>query len=309
MTRAAIGGFAIVAILGVGSSPAPAAFPGANGQIAFTRLAGDRSTIWVMDIKTGRSRQLIRHPGNSADPAWSPDGRRLVFVNAPLGGGAERLYLADPRGQRRPRLLTSIRAAPESILFLTPRWAPNGKTIIFERWDVPSGRHALYLINTRSRTARKLVDGGMMPSWSPDGRRLAFVLRPTAGEADVFVADARGANRRRLTHFPGDDLAPDWSPNGNRIAFVSRRTGSAQIYTMRADGSGEQQLTTHPAGSFAPSWSPDGRRIAFSSRRAGHFDLFTMNADGRDERRVTAMVGDELSPSWQPVARRRGRRP
>ena len=82
------------------------------------------------------------------------------------------------------------------------------------------------------------------PSFSPDGRRVAFVS-DRDGNDEIYAMDADGLGVSRLTDNPSRDSDPSWSPDGRRIAFVSNRDGNDEIYVMNADGSGKIRLTYH----------------------------------------------------------------
>ena len=109
------------------------------------------------------------------------------------------------------------------------------------------------------------------PSWSPNGKRIAFVsdrdghahVIPGWFTYEVYVMDTDGGNQRRLTDNPADDRGPSWSPDGKRIAFMSMRDGHVidfaptyEIYIMEADGGNPQNLTNNPSDDRYPSWSP-----------------------------------------------------
>src|SRR5690606_29021517 len=94
------------------------------------------------------------------------------------------------------------------------------------------------------------------PSWSPDGRRIAFISR-NGGINDVYIVNADGSNNsyKRLTMNQRNNESPSWAHNSTHIAFASDRTGSWQIYLMLDDGSNQVQLTT--AGrNRQPAWGP-----------------------------------------------------
>ena len=153
------------------------------------------------------------------------------------------------------------------------------------------------------------------PSWSPDGKRIAFVSerdghvidgRPTS---EIYVMEADGGNSQNLTNNPGNDRDPSWSPDGKRIVFSSQRDGhfenkfaiTHEIYVMDADGANQQRLTENRKNDWGPSWSPDGKRIAFWSYRKGHFqsaEIYVMEADGGNQQRLTNNRHGDFSPAW-----------
>ncbi len=96
------------------------------------------------------------------------------------------------------------------------------------------------------------------PSWSPDGKRIAFTSgrNGIGGNRDIYVMDADGGNQRNLTKHPDADWHPVWSPDGKRIAFVSNRSRdlNRDIYVMDADGSNPRNLTNHPNDDEDPAW-------------------------------------------------------
>ncbi|MCD4523963.1 serine hydrolase [Nocardioides sp. cx-173] len=111
------------------------------------------------------------------------------------------------------------------------------------------------------------------PAISPDGTRVAYVVRTLDTEADrhvdrlwiVGTADGAGApGPRGLTGGPADSV-PRWSPDGSRLAFLRAQDGPGQIWLLPADGGDPEQVTDLPLGAGAPVWSPDGLRIAFSA--------------------------------------------
>jgi Tol biopolymer transport system component len=121
-------------------------------------------------------------------------------------------------------------------------------------------------------------------------------------EGDVYVMNADGSERTRLTTHPDEDFDPAWSPDGTRIAFRSHRDGDEEVYVMNADGSVQTNLTNNPTSDYSPAWSPDGTQIAFASDRAGRSgnDIWIMDADGANPVQITAIAGISEYPTWSP---------
>ncbi len=117
------------------------------------------------------------------------------------------------------------------------------------------------------------------PSWSPDGRSIAYVSW-RRGQPNIFVSHIYDGTLEEITKNASENYLPAWSPDGTRIAFSSTRDGHAQIYVANRDGSNVRRLTNGPAIDTTPTWSPKGNEIAFTSDRSGAPQIYTISADG-----------------------------
>ena len=188
---------------------------------------------------------------------------------------------------------------------LLPAWTPDGKTIAFTSFRDGGGAH-LYTVEVAARQVRPLVmmgDFATGASYAPDGLRFAFSAS-IDDNTDVYLSQADGAARRRLTDARGIDISASWSPDGKRLAFVSERAGTPQIYTMSADGTDVRRLTFQGNYNQEPAWSPKGDLIAFSGRDEHRvFDLYTIALEGGKVTRLTQNQGTNEKPSWAPNGR------
>lgn len=151
----------------------------------------------------------------------------------------------------------------------------------------------------------RLTDGSsedMMPAWSPDGKRLAFISN-RGGNRDVWAMNADGTHLENLTRTPADEWTPAWSPDGTEIAFASYRDGNWELYIARSDGSQPKRITWHPSADYAPAWSPDGSRLAFVSQRDGNPEIYVVSRDGTGLARLTKNEATDLAPCWSPDGR------
>ena len=186
----------------------------------------------------------------------------------------------------------------------------------------------IYVMEVDGKNQRRLTNNPAMdrsPSWSPDGKRIAFVSErdghahrriPGLHTSEIYVMDADGGNQLNLTNNPHDDRSPSWSPDGKRIVFESDRNNdrghNIEIYVMDADGSNQLNLTNNLTEDRYPAWSPDGEHIAFSARREGHvvhnlditYEIYVMDADGENEQRLTDNRHNDMYSSWSPNGER-----
>ena len=257
--------------------------------IAFVREGRGGPSIWLVRADGGRLRRLT--PG--AHPAWSPDGRRLAFfrVRGHLGLMTIR---RDGSGVRQ------LVDGAHSYGGEPPAWSADGDRIAY-----PSQHDQLSVVRSDGRGAHPVanLESSLRGSysWSPNGRRLAYVGIARAGatvQHDIYTVSFMGGGARRLTRTPDEDFAPQWSPDGRRIAFWSE-SGITRV--VRADGSAPARRVTRGT---SPSWSPDSSKLAV----VRGYSMWVVRADGRQPRRVgrgtaSASIVDARAV-WTPDARR-----
>ena len=187
------------------------------------------------------------------------------------------------------------------------------------------GNSEIYVMNADGTNQRRLTNhpkNDWSPSWSPDGKRIAFMSdrdghahpihdwrSPTS---EIYVMDANGGNQQNLTNDPHGDRSPSWSPDGKHIVFETDRDNNSEIYVMNADGTNQRRLTNNRTEDRYPAWSPDGERIAFSARREGHvvhnldstYEIYVMDVDGENQQRLTENRNNDWRPSWSPDGKR-----
>jgi hypothetical protein len=142
------------------------------------------------------------------------------------------------------------------------------------------------------------------PSWSPDGKKLAFSAMSVAGESDLYIFDSEIGALDRLTNDWYFDTDPAWSPDGRWIVFSSDRThfgesGAMNLFLFDLETRGTLFLTSGPWKDQSPVWSEDGDRVMFTSDREGIYNIYTVDLDGVG-RRESQFIGAAMDPQWGP---------
>ncbi len=177
--------------------------------------------------------------------------------------------------------------------------SPDGERLVYERWDfdVPP---QIYLVKPDG-TGRRLTDlpgGATDPTWSPNGRSIAFAGRLREdSDADIFVMTPQGRGIERVAGSVRDEGLPDWSPDGSRLAFhtlYDDGRGQLKVTSVRTHAS--THLTPRRSGtaSVEPAWSPDGRWIAYTTFVRGltlngkvvETEIWRMRPDGTHRERI-----------------------
>ena len=222
-------------------------------RIAFiTRMAGV-GRVSLMTADGGDQRSLTGPVGSASAPAWSPDGRLIAFLTQSGGSGAE-LYVTgtDFGGIRRiPTPATGV--VPGVTEFV---WLPDGQHIAYTTRAGPA-QSDISVVRLDGGVPRYFAFGHT-PSWSPDGRRVAFVVAHVGG-GQIYLQDLTIGRSIPLTDGRYISLRPVWSPDGTWIAFLSIRDTDLALWVMRADGS-EQRRLAPAAGNLSVlpliSWAP-----------------------------------------------------
>ncbi len=145
----------------------------------------------------------------------------------------------------------------------------------------------------------------MSPSWSPDGKKLAYVTFE-GGRPSIYTQDVRLGKREKISGFRGINGAPAWSPDGTRLALVLSKGGNPDIYVMNLLNKKLTRLTRSYAIDTEPVWTPKGDAIVFTSDRGGKPQLYKVSLAGRQVQRLT-FEGEynaraTLSPDGRMVA-------
>jgi Tol biopolymer transport system component len=272
-------------------------FASLTGRITFS----DERYVYVVNANGSQLRRLTNGAAPDFDPAWSPDGKQIVFRSQRTGSSQIYVMKADGTDQR------NISRTLEDNW--GPAWSPDGAWIAFNsaRGTGNSAMYA-YVMRPDGSMPRKLNDvWDEYPAWSPDGKHIAFMSKMpdafgTNPHYEIYVMNADGSGVKRLTYSAGENGWPAWSPDGQKIAFTSARDSNSQssdvgpmfdIYVMNADGSHQVRLT-HGFGQFC-AWSPDGHYLVFASGNG----LAVVRTDGSGLAQLPISVSGDIGfPDW-----------
>jgi Tol biopolymer transport system component len=296
VTRARVGRFAAVAFaaafaMALLSSTAFATFPGANGLIAFARdIGGGKSEIATMKPDGSHVRSLTR--GNA--PAWSADGKRIVFMRIALDRPRSDLYVMRADGSHVRRLTFTPHRWEAG-----PAFSPNGRKVVFDRLGV--GIIVMRLDNLRTRF---VTESGIAPQWAPNGRRIVFVDQSDNSVSRIATIRPDGTHERGLTsppEFPGMDAYPAYAANGRTIYFDRfPRHGPVALMKVGAFGGHLQRVTTPTSvgGLYSPAPAPAGGCVVGAGTRGEVAELYA-----RGQRcPVPGWLNQQgAQPSWQPL--------
>jgi TolB protein len=218
--------------------------------------------IYVIDPDNETITNVTGHSGRDTRGAWSPDAKWLAFISSRNNQSSISefdLYIVNPNGTGLTRLTDNQPASSTWII----RWSPDASRIAFGAMSW-SGGNDIYLIDmpekiVRNITADPAIDA--FPSWSPDGKWLAFQSRLTVNNKwDIFLVDSEGENRRQLTDGPTDSRRPMWSPDSKSIIFSTNRmrlSGGLYLLTNLENQTPViRQLTGGQRVDFWPIWKP-----------------------------------------------------
>ena len=287
---ACVGGAFAVAL----TMPASASSPSRNGLLAFSWPLGCPAFSLGTVQPNGDGLRRLRpevcepveedRPFDRTAPLWAPDGRRLFFAES-----AKPAFIqADGSG------FTSLPDAPR----VPETFAPDGEHFAYTDW----GSSLNLWVATLDGTENRRLGFGAYPSWSPDGRYIAYMTSPAPGlPYRLWLRDAvTGKPIRQLSPTAGPS---DWSPHQRRIVYADAFSGAGGVCVVGISGKHPPRCYLAGVQISDVDWSPDGRRIAFVQRdrapdndEESVYSISTITPSGRRPKRLftTEPARDEL---------------
>ncbi len=259
-------------------------------QIVYVRGGVGNTDIYVAN-KDGNNRTCIACSRyDEAEPAWSPDGRYIVYQSN--AGGTYDIWRVNSSGGTASQLTRTSNLDERE-----PNYSPDGTHIAYRASPARSDRNAdgdLRIMNADGSASYSLGVRGRSPVWSPDGQSLAYMSKRSGGW-EVYIHSFQNNSSRRLTHCSANCRWPAWSPDGQYVIYHSTTSASSTIadtiWYMPVSGGSAKQLVTgyHPGRA---TWSRY-ELIAFNSDRG--IEVIQATGNGR---RVLIRDDQNWAPVW-----------
>ena len=299
--------------------PIPTSLGGGTSQIAFTSDRTGAPQIYLMDADGSNIQQVTNMADGSCQPAWSPDGARLVFISPCLKRQQQypdaKMYLVNADGSG----LTELVSEPGGDF--NPAWSPDGTRIAFT--SLRDGLPNIFMLTLSNNLVSQLTepssdvrqpDWSMQPAWSPSGTQIVFTSHsPFTNALQIWVMSDAGRGQTFLIH-RGSTLwnsQPVWSPDGKTILFSETSGNQLLGWMMRFDFEHQSEKVVHlrmeTYGTHG-DYSPDGIWVAYESldiqdSERVDYDIYLIKADGTGPiSRLTNTRRMEFDPAWRPAA-------
>ena len=239
----------------------------------------------------------------SAEPAFSPDGRRLAYTST-TGDFTAHVNIVSVGSDGKPV------GAPTRLVYKgqeahTPIWTADGHSLLIIDGSSTSNGGVARIPVDAPDTAVHLggLEHATSIALSRDGNKLIFTRG--GDNSDIWRVDvhdpAKSARVAASTLWDGN---AEYSPDGQRIAFSSNRGGARELWVANANGDDAQAVTSFNGPIVGmPGWSPDGRQLVFDARPDGNADIFVVSADGGQMRQLTKRPGEDARPAWSADGR------
>ncbi len=275
-----------------------------TGEIAFASMQAGLPQIFLVNVD-GSNLQALTHELNGAcQPAWSPDGKKLVYVS-PCADKSDQyrkssLYILDlESGETIP-----LPALPGGSF--EPAWSPGGTKIAFT--SMPAGLAQIFVLNLTDQSIMQLThDTGNVQSsqaaWSPDGKHIIYTVR-RFNLLQIWTMASDKTNQVQLIRSGGgfSDYLPAWSPDGSFILFSeTNANGSSPSSLMRfVLGAEKAETVSIPLQVVDVNFSPDGNWIVYETSGAENQDIYIDDLSGGTPQRLTNSTTVDFDPAWRP---------
>jgi Tol biopolymer transport system component len=276
-----------------------------GGHIAVDASWAGPRRIWVLDHEGHNPQQITTDTSEEVAhiaPAWSPDGKKIVFQNLVRTKFDVRVVNLE---SKQMNWITN-----DFFSNIRPTWSPSGKLIYFSSYrsgGINVWRAPIKGDGSVGGPLQQMTTGAgedVEVATSPDGKHLAFAtLHQNADIWKLPVFPQTGLVRgapEAVVNTTREDSRGAWSPDGRMVAFNSDRAGGMNIWLFSLADSNARQLTSGQGGDFQPNWSPDEKKIVFFSSRSGRPNVWEVEAASGALRRLTSNSAMNVNPFFSP---------
>ncbi len=265
-------------------------------SVAFVSNRDGNYNIYVTLIHGGNLVEVTHDANMKSRPMWSPDGATLAYARLNHSGLPDIWEVPALGGTPRRLILNAA----------DPAWSPDGHSIAYENladnsiWVSGASGENARLVASSVKTQWRYTE----PSFSPDGREIAFIERTNGPYGELEVADLASGKVQQLTNDGALALSPAWSPDSRFIYFASSRGGTMNIWKIAAGGGEPQQITSGQGDDAELDLSSDGKKIIFSTWRINgniaRFDLTAKDSQQTPKLLTTDPARNQLAPAYSP---------
>lgn len=245
----------------------------------------DKPIIYTMNTSNRQVTKIVQ----GADPAWSPDGKTIVY-----GSSAGVISIVDVDG-------TNVRTLTDQNDW-QPFWSPDGNQIVF--MSARSGKRHIYKMDKNGQNQIQLTNHAFEdrhPTWSPNGATIAFISN-RSGKWQVWLMTSNGTDQVQFTDGEHDYYRPTWSPTSQQIVFGAWTGSRNELWIKNIDQSATKSLVTASVyklegEGYGLSWSQSGW-VGYVSEQDGRPQIYAIRTDGTSNFRVTDSNTFDYFPVW-----------
>jgi len=274
-----------------------------DGQsIVFMWNKTGRWQLYLLPIAGGEARPITHAEESAVSPRWSPDGRRIAYLQDYAGDENFDLFVLDPATGETRNLTPDT---PDEAINWAVRWMPDPSGFVYV--SNREGRFAAYLLSADGGAPKRLTHhdfSDTLAQPSPDGRWIAVEAMTADGKMGVFLVPRQGGPPIQIGDAAGaiDASGARWSPDSSKLAFISDVKGSYDVGLFDVASRTIGWLTGGSHECYSPVWSPDGKRLAYAENREGNIGLTVHALDGTIGR-YADRPGIHSQIEWTPDGR------
>jgi len=280
-------------------------------QIAYASTRTGVAQIYLTNLLSDQAIAITNMPGGACQPAWSPDGTKLVFTSPCAikkdSYKGSSLYIINADGSN----LQPLPTAPGGDF--EPAWSPDGKVIAFT--SLRDGYMQIYSYKVDDGSVRRLVETTVnqparQSSWSPDGKQIVYVYQRVT-TYELWLMSSLGANEKQF-FTSGDVLSnqyPVWSPDGKYILFSQYNVNKfafPNLFTLKVGTASPSalQISMGVLSVEDVDYAPGGGWIAYESGGDRGYHVLYSTPSGANQARITEDVTfDDFDPAWRPISK------